>query len=222
MPRSDIEMIFPNTRVRFRMKDKIKLGVTSGAGVGVGAFSAAGKIALAATNPIAAAGAVAGLGGVMFRQVMGFLNQRQRYMVVMAQNLYFHAMADNRGVLIKLADRAAEEDIKEEILLYTVLAKETVRRADLKAVDRAIESYLKAVFDISVDFDIADALERLIADGLVTEAADGTLHCMPPREASQHIDRLWDSFLDHLPDPGHDAGNEIDDSRSSMPTTPVS
>ncbi|NJO22755.1 MAG: DUF3754 domain-containing protein [Sphingomonadales bacterium] len=30
MPRSDIEMVFPNTRVRFRMFDKIRLGVTAG------------------------------------------------------------------------------------------------------------------------------------------------------------------------------------------------
>jgi hypothetical protein len=153
----------------------------------------------------------------MFRQVMGFMNQRQKYMVVMAQNLYFHAMADNRGVLIKLADRAAEEDIKEEILLYTVLAKEQVRRHELKAVDHAIESYLKAVFDVQVDFDIADALERLIADGLVTEGSDGVFHCLPPREAAQHIDRMWDSFLDHLGDQDHEPGREIDDATAQMP-----
>ena len=51
--------------------------------------------ALLATNPIAAAGALVGLGGIAFRQAINFMNQKQRYMVVMAQNLYFHAMADN-------------------------------------------------------------------------------------------------------------------------------
>ena len=211
MPRSDIEMIFPNTRVRFRLMDKIKLGVTSGAGLGMGAFGAAGKIALAATNPIAAAGAVAGLGGIVFRQAMNFMNQRQRYMIVMAQNLYFHSMADNRGAMIKLANRAAEEDIKEEVLLYAVLAKETVRRSDLEAVDAAIEEYLTKSFGMSADFEIADALERLIADGLVTEDADGTLHCLPPRAAAQHIDLMWDKFLDDLPDPTRGEGREIED-----------
>ena len=58
IPRTDIEMVFPNTRVNFRPFDKIKLGLTSGAGLGVGAFTAAGKIALIGSNPIAAAGAV--------------------------------------------------------------------------------------------------------------------------------------------------------------------
>ena len=45
MPRSDIEMVFPNTRVRFRMFDKIRLGVTAGGGLGMGVVGTAGKIA---------------------------------------------------------------------------------------------------------------------------------------------------------------------------------
>ncbi len=55
IPRSDLEMVFPNTRVRFRFFDKLRLGATAGGGLGLGAFGAAGKIALLATNPIAAA-----------------------------------------------------------------------------------------------------------------------------------------------------------------------
>jgi Protein of unknown function (DUF3754) len=210
MPRSDIEMIFPNTAVKFRMFDKLKLGLTSSAGLGMGAFGAAGKIALAATNPLAAAGAVAGLGGVAVRQGVAFMNQRQKYMVVMAQNLYFHALADNRGVMIKLADRAAEEDVKEEMLLYGVLAKTEVNRRDLVHVDNAIERYLKSTFEIDVDFDLNDALERLLADGIVTEEADGTLRTLSPAAAARHIDDKWDLFLDTLTEDKEDLGVELD------------
>ena len=46
MPRSDVEMIFPNTKVRFRLFDKIKFGVTAGSGLGMGVFGTVGKIAL--------------------------------------------------------------------------------------------------------------------------------------------------------------------------------
>ena len=46
MPRSDMEMIFPNTKVRFRLFDKIKFGVTAGGGLGMGVVGTAGKIAL--------------------------------------------------------------------------------------------------------------------------------------------------------------------------------
>jgi hypothetical protein len=213
IPRNDLEMVFPNTRVRFRLLDKIKLGVTGGGAVGMGLFGTAGKLAaggLTVANPIALMGALAGLGGIAFRQGVNFFNQKQRYMVVMAQNLYFHAMADNRGVLIKLGERGAEEDVKEEILLYSVLAKEKCKRSDLDHIDAAIESYLMKTFAIRVDFDLPDALERLLADGIVTEDADGTLLTLQPAEAAQLLDRKWDRFLDDLPDGTKPEGLEID------------
>ena len=184
MPRADLEMIFPNTQVKFRLHDKLWLGVSGGSAVGAGVFGAAGKLALVFSNPYTAAGAVGGVGMVLFRQVMNVMNQKQRYMAIMARNLYFHAMADNRGVMIKLADRAAEEDFKEEILLYSVLAKETVNKADLKSVDDAIEQYLGHTFGLQIDFDVSDAYQRLLADGIVSEAADGTIITLPPRESS--------------------------------------
>ena len=215
IPRNDLEMVFPNTRVKFRLFDKIKLGVTGGGAVGAGVFGTASKVAaggLAVTNPVALAGAFVTLGGVAFRQVMGFINQKNRYMVVMAQNLYFHAMADNSGVIIQLADRAAEEDVKEEILLYCVLAKEAAKRSDLPAIDAAIEKYLETTYGIVVDFDLDDALRRLIADGVVREEADGTLVALPPEKAGLHIDERWDRLLDDLPDfPNQHEGHEVEE-----------
>jgi hypothetical protein len=130
--------------------------------------------------------------------------------VVMAQNLYFHAMADNRSAMIKLADRAAEEDVKEEMLLYAVLAKTPAKRADLADVDKGIERYLRQTFDIDVDFDLGDALGRLMADGLVTEAADGTLIALPPQEAAEHLDAKWDLFLNNLLEDDTSVGVEVD------------
>ncbi|MBO0741847.1 MAG: DUF3754 domain-containing protein [Hyphomicrobiaceae bacterium] len=209
MPRSDVEMIFPNTKVRFRLFDKLKFGVTASSGLGMGVFGTVGKVAMA-SNPYTLAAAVAGLGGIALRQATNFLNQRTRYMVVLAQNLYFHAMADNRGVMTLLADRAAEEDIKEEMLLYSVLAKERVNIRNLPQVDQAIEQYLKDTFDIDVDFDVDDALQRLKQEGIVTELADGTLETLPPREAGLHIDKLWDACLDNLPDVTVEEGREVD------------
>lgn len=210
IPRTDIEMVFPNTAVRFRMFDKIKLGVSASGGLGMGVVGAAGKIALLASNPLAAAGAVFGLGGIAVRQAVAFMNQKQRYMVVMAKNLYFHSMADNRGVMLKIAARAAEEDVKEEMLLYSVLVKEPARRSELSLIDKAIERWLAKQFGVTVNFDIDDALERLLADGVVTEGPDGMLRALPPREAALHIDAKWDVLLDNLPEPVSCEGVEFE------------
>lgn len=207
MPRSDVEMIFPNTKVRFRLFDKIKFGVTAGSGVGMGVVGTASKIAIA-SNPYTLVMALAGLGGVAVRQASAFVNQRNRYMVVMARNLYFHSMADNRGVMTLLADRAAEEDIKEEMLLYSRLANRQVNIRDLGAVDAEIEQYLSQTFGIDVNFDEHDALERLKREGIVTEGDDGMLQTLPPREAAARIDQLWDLCLDQIPDMIAEEGRE--------------
>lgn len=209
IPRADIEMVFPNTKVRFRLFDKVKLGVSAGGGLGMGVIGTASKIAVA-TNPVALAGAVAGFGGIAVRQAFAFMNQKNRYMITMAQNLYFHALADNRGVLSLMATRAAEEDVKEEMLLYTVLAKETVKRCELKDVDHAIEQYLQNTFDVNLNFDVEDALSRLLSDGIVVEEADGTLRALPPGKAAEHIDMLWDKLLDELPDIESFEGREFE------------
>jgi hypothetical protein len=209
MPRSDVEMIFPNTKVKFRLFDKIKFGVTAGGGLGMGVFGTASKIALLTTNPIAFAGALVGLGGVAARQASNFVAQRNRYMVVMAQNLYFHAMADNRGVVTLLADRAAEEDVKEEMLLYSALAKAPANIRELSAVDEAIEQYLARTFKVDVDFDVSDALRRLKQDGIVTELPDGTLKTLAPEQAALRIDELWDNSLNELPDIVPEEGQEV-------------
>ncbi len=210
IPRSDLEMCFPNTAVRFRLFDKLRLGVTAGGGFGMGVVGTATKLAIAA-NPIALAGAVATLGGLAFRQGMKFIHKRNEYMVTMAQNLYFHALADNRGVMTVLADRASEEDIKEEMLLYSVLAKEPVHVNELRDIDAAIEQQLLNTFGVNVNFDLEDALARLKRDGIVVEQPDGWIRTMPPADAARHIDMLWDSYLDHLPDPTRGEGIEFED-----------
>jgi hypothetical protein len=217
MPRSELEMAFPNTQVKFRLWDKVWLGVTSGGALGAGVFGAAGKLALAFSNPVTAAGAVGGIGMVLLRQVMKVMNQKQQYMRVMAENLYFHSMADNRGALSALSDRAAEEDFKEEILLYCVLAKENVNRSELRLVDEAIETFIEKTFNLQVDFDVSDALERLMRDGLVREDREGTLHTLAPREAALRIDALWDRILDNLPDITAVPGREIERSDGARP-----
>src|SRR5574341_1370874 len=61
MPRSDVEMIFPNT----------KFGVSAGGGVGMGVFGTVSKLAML-SNPYTLAGAVAGLGGIALRQATNF------------------------------------------------------------------------------------------------------------------------------------------------------
>jgi hypothetical protein len=196
IPHADLEMLFPNTRVKFSRLDKIRLGGSAAGGVGIGVFGIVTKLLAAAVlSPYAIVVALFGIGGIIVRQIMGFFNQHTHYMKVLAQNLYFHSLADNRSAFTLLANRAEEEDVKEEMLLYTMLAGERVHRHELPDAKAIISSYLHQAFDVDVDFDIEDALGRLIRDGLVREDANGQLQTLPPQAALAHLDQLWDSYL---------------------------
>lgn len=195
IPRLEMEMLFPNTQIQFRTIDKIKLGVTGGGGTAVGVVGAAAKV-IAATNPITLGLAVFGIGGMFVRQASNVISQRNRYMMTLARNLYFHSLADNRSVITLLANRAEEEDIKEEMLLYTVLAKERVHEREMLDVQAAVEQYLQSEFSRVVTFDAMEALGRLIRDGVVRRADDGTLEALSPLEGRKHLDKLWDGYLD--------------------------
>ena len=198
MPRGGVEMIFPDTELRLRLFDKVMLAAIAGAGLLIGVFGATGKLA-AMSNPYVLLGAIGGLGGIALRQAANLLKARARYMVARTQNLYFHAIAGNRGVMTWLAERAAEEDVKEEMLLYSVLTKERVNVRELTAVDEAIEQFLAQTFGITVEFDVEHALARLKAGGIVVERPDGTLATLPPHEAALRIEELWEVCLDALP-----------------------
>ena len=195
IPQVDLEMLFPNTKIDFKPFDKLKLCVTAGGGTVAGVMGTATKL-LAATNPFTLAAGLAGLSAVIFRQVMNFFNTRNRYMMVLAQNLYFCSLANNRGALTLIADSAEEEDVKEDMLLYAFLVRGKVRRSDLASVKSEIDAFLSDRCQVTVSFDAEDALRRLMEDGLVTEAADGTLVALGPPAAREHLDKRWDRLLD--------------------------
>lgn len=200
IPKEDLEMMFPNTQVRLRMFDKVKLGVTAGGGTVAGIAGAASKVmaAVATANPIGLAAALFGVAGVVSRQVMTVFNTRTRYMMMLAQRLFFHSLANNRGVLTLLIDRAEEEDIKEEMLAYYFLLRHPMPNTELcedGQLDRLIEQFLTREFAVSVDFDLEDALSRLKADGLVLEGSNGFLEALPPRQACRRLQRKWQRLL---------------------------
>lgn len=199
IPQDDLEMLFPNTKVEFKLFDKLKLGLTAGGGTVAGLFGIVPKLFAAATllNPITLLTTMAGFIGLVVRQVTKFFNQRNEYMMTLAQNLYFHNLANNRGVLTLLVDRAEEEDTKEELLLYSFLVKNKQRGAvtNLQAAKTDIEDHLRREFNVDIEFDHEDAFSRLLRDGLLQRVGEGRYQVLPPAKAVAHIKSLWQGAL---------------------------
>jgi hypothetical protein len=198
IPRYDVEMLFPNIRVKMKYRDKLQLGGSALLGTITWALGTATKLLVAvALSPVMLAIALlSGVGGIMYAQIRNIFITRDRYRMQLAQSLYFQNLANNQGALALIVDEAEEEDIKEEVLLYTHLLERPVSAAELDTLDARIEAFLKAKFGIEVNFDFHDALDRLLASGLVVRTASGMFQALSVRDADRHLRDRWCALLD--------------------------
>lgn len=198
IPRYDVEMLFPNIQVKMKYRDKLQLGGSALVGTLTWVLGTATKLLVAvALSPIVLAGALlTGLGGIVYAQIRNIFITRDRYRMQLAQSLYFQNLANNQGALALIVDEAEEEDVKEEVLLYRHLLDHPVHVDSVDTLDRKIEAFLKTEFDIDVDFDVHDALERLLASGLITRNGAGELHALPLAAADRHLRNRWYGLVD--------------------------
>jgi hypothetical protein len=200
IPRDDVEMLFPNIRVKMKYRDKLQLGGSALVGTLTWALGTATKLLVAvALSPVMLAIALlSGVGGIMYAQIRNIFITRDRYRMQLAQSLYFQNLANNQGALALIVDEAEEEDIKEEVLLYTHLLDRPVSPSELDTLDARIEDFLKATFGIEVNFDFHDALDRLVASGLVLQTASGAFQALPITEADRHLRERWCQLVDAI------------------------
>jgi hypothetical protein len=193
IPRDDVEMLFPNIRVRMKFMDKVRLGGSAFAGLLTWAVGTASKLLVAvALSPIMLAGALlTGVGGVMYAQIRNIFITRDKYRMQLAQSLYFQNLANNQGALALMVDEAEEEDVKEEALLYIHLLQFPVHATQLETLRIRINGFLHEHFGIEVHFDIHDALDSLTGLGLVTQSENGDLRALPLDRANDHLRDIW-------------------------------
>ena len=132
-------------------------------------------------------------GAIGARAWIGYKNKRNHYLANLATTLYYKTVANNRGVLTLLADRAQDEEFKEAILAYTFLLSPRNRRGvpgtqytasppiydTPKSLQDRINKWLEQRFDMTnVTFDIDDALEKLDNLGVLIRRSDGKLNVL--------------------------------------------
>jgi len=193
IPREDLEMQFPNTRIQIRLFDKIKLAVTGGGGTAGGIMATIGKLS-ATVDPISALIAVGGLLGLLWRQIAKIFSQRAKYSATLTKNLYFYSLDNNMGALTYLADTAEAEECKEAILAYFFLLIDgETSRANL---DQRIESYIQEKYAIPMDFEIDDGLDKLQKSSLLSRS-DQLISAIPLAEANSRLRQQWDQVVDN-------------------------
>jgi len=211
VPRADLEMLFPNTTVRMRLIDKLFIGVPAAISGGVVFTTKLGASLVLAGSLIGfwlglssepaelnqtslmvlLAGLIA-LGGYLWKQFNNFNNRKMRFMQTLTQSLYFKNLDNNAGVFHRLANDAEEEECKEAILAYYFLlcSEKSMNRAGL---DKKIEQWLADKWQCRVDFEINDAINKLLALKLVEET-DSQLSVVEIQQGIKNLDQRWDDY----------------------------
>ncbi len=193
IPCSDLEMLFPNSTLRFTLLDKIKLAATGGAGTVGGVMAFLSKIALA-VKPLTIILAVVGFGGVLGRQIKNVLYQQNHYKMVLSRSLYTHSLDINVGVIATLLDQALDEDIKEAALAYAVLLDAGESGLSVEAVKQYCEQFMQDIFGLKLNFEVSDALGKLRKDGLIVYKGDYKhqhYQAISPAKACANMEQHW-------------------------------
>lgn len=204
IPQMDVEMLLPGTKVKMPFQDRCMLGSSvlssvgyvgwklstmSLAGITGALFGGAGVLGLLTLyTPLAL------LVGYGYKTWASFAWQKQTYMLQLTQSLYYQNLDNNAGVLYRILDEAEEQETREVLLAYFYLWRYAGAAGwTAKDLDDFVELDLERALDTAVDFEIEDALDKLVRAGVVTRTGD-RYAALPVEAALEKMDDTWDRY----------------------------
>ncbi|MGB3614454.1 MAG: DUF3754 domain-containing protein, partial [Elainellaceae cyanobacterium] len=153
------------------------------------------------------------LGGFAYKQYTSYKSKKLMFQKNVTDTLFFRNLANNSAVFQLLIDLAEEEECKEVLLVYYhLLTSETaLTTAEL---DQKIETWMQHTLGASVNFDVADAVQKLVdlkarmpgmqpqnsgaqshqdELALLRYDSQNRCHVLPLDQALAVLDHLWDN-----------------------------
>lgn len=201
VPHLDMEVIFSNTSPSMRTLEKIKIfapliaGLVS-LGMKYGPLLFGGETG--STSLSLVGGLLSGLGAYVLKTYTSYQKTREKFRNIVAKDMYFKGLANNSSVLSVVVDMAEEQEVKEAILAYGILVMNQPNSFTEESLDQYIESWLMNCFDIDIDFEVDDALEKLDKMRLLSRNDSGLLSVKSIEEALLLLDDHWDNLYDFV------------------------
>lgn len=201
VPRQDIDMMLPATGIQMSWIDHSKIVVPSLYAVGItlyrflrnvfllaffGVFKTVGLIVLV----------VFAIGFGIKSMFTYRTNTKRRYLLNMAQSLYYQSLDNNAGVLFRLLEDGEQQEACEAILAYfvTAILPQKSGPLSLQEIDDACEQVLLDATGLRVDFDVENTVHNLMHLGILHADADGW-SALPPDQALRKLDATWDNWF---------------------------
>jgi hypothetical protein len=209
IPSADLEMLFPNSKVRMRPMDAAFIAIPAVAGLfGVAAKVLSSALALYAVllyslgwseepppDGIGAAWAAVGAGffallAFCIGRYNSYKNKHLRFASSLTKTLYFRTLDSEAGAFLRVLEEATEEEIKEAVLGYEFLRDEP---CDEQTLDERIEAWFRDELGVEMDFEVDDALGKLARLG-IAECVDGVWRALPPTQAREVLLERWQAL----------------------------
>ena len=120
IPKVDLEMLLPGTRVKLSLTDRGKIVLPTLSGIAITAWKLVqGALTIAVTSAyhsLALLSLVGGTVGYGLRSFYGYLQTKQKYQLSLAQSLYFQNLDNNAGALFRLLNEAEEQEFREAVI----------------------------------------------------------------------------------------------------------
>jgi hypothetical protein len=218
IPKPDLEMLLPGTRIKMSLKDRIKIVMPTVSGVAVSIYKALKGALLAAAAGIYGILVILGVTcGYGVKSFYGYLQTKQKYQLNLTESLYYQNLDNNAGVISRLLDEAEEQENREAVLAYYFLwrkldvrgstadelgwqnraAQNTFPAGGFTAeeLDQRIEQFLSECLERPIDFEVDDALAKLIRMNLARQVVGGRYIALSLAEALETLDRAWDNYF---------------------------
>ncbi|MBT4864328.1 MAG: DUF3754 domain-containing protein [Planctomycetaceae bacterium] len=189
IPMADLEVVFPAKRISMELVDRIKLIVIGGVGVVMVLFK---LIFTAALNPLLLLATLFSVGGYAGKIFVGFKAARDRYHNLVTQSLYHKNLDNDLGVIFYVVDALEAQEFNEAVLAYFCLLQDGEMKQD--QLDSCCERFLQQHFNEEVNFEVHDALAKLVREKIVNQTGDG-YRALPIAKALKQLDSNWDNLF---------------------------
>lgn len=200
IPESELEVLLPGTKVRFSLFDQGKILLPTLSGAALIAYKIIkGALALTFLTFVAIwqwVLMIAVLCGYLIRSFFSYLGTRNKYQLGLTRNLYLKNLDNNSGVIYRIFSEAEEQELGETLLAYAFL----VKRRDVPATSEGelkldVEHFLLHLVGRALQFDLHDALGKLIRLGLVESVGASGWRAVPLEQAPLELERNWDRLF---------------------------
>jgi hypothetical protein len=185
IPDGDVDMVLPGTSVRMTMLDRGKIAfpiitglATTGLKIIKGALVVA---AVGIYGLIAYLTLIIATVGYGWRSFFGYKRTKEKYQLNLTQNLYYQKLDANLGAILRLSDEAEDQEFREALVAWFLLWRQAPHDGwMMEELDRSAERLLQAELKRDVDFDVSDAVDKLIRWGMIDVQNDGRLTARAP------------------------------------------